>query len=520
MKFFRKWASREQVSRLYLDLAGQLPKFNKGPIRSLQRIQETNDRQAEDWQKKTKPPEGCELEFLHLRLIELFNIEEFEKLRRGLLKLFPALENQTGEGDFLESFRSRSETIEGGVWQDLGTIFRESKQRLIGGNASRTIERLPEDVRFIKLAFHQFLPSVIVIIADVYLTPEAAGRLSGIQARAYHREVRFKNLLPWKAWRGYSLTGPQILQKRAVLNWLNDLRAGVEGGLRPYLSGQFMQQTSKRGSRLPAIEVYALRGSPEPEKYLRWAIKARHWLGSYSLEYSPHSYGDKRHIFLPRDPTGIGGGRSAAHRLIVLWDELIKTVSAEGYGGDERLAVIHHTEDLLGALVPRVTILDFLRSIQRNVERLRAITFESMASRKRMGAYFRLYGRVTREAMLLERVALEFDQQKWLVEHETQRLTELIADPGREGVDKPNLQKDSLQAIQNQLDLLKKYLSHVRTFFSDFVTQQNIRGTYRLQWLVFWLSIIATLAAILGAIAGWPALKEFLKDVFGVNFES
>ncbi len=94
---------------------------------NLQHIREHQRSRSEDEFKRSRPPEGTKIEHLYFRLIEIFHIEEFDKLLEGLIRLFPGLQDDYRNKDFSSDFRNLAGTIAGGGMHRLGFIHRDLK---------------------------------------------------------------------------------------------------------------------------------------------------------------------------------------------------------------------------------------------------------------------------------------------------------------------------------------------------------------------------------------------------------
>ncbi len=509
---------RVTLSKWYLDLANKLSKSDKTFIRSLNRLRERSNESAKKANTTTEPPENSEIEFLYFRLIELFTVEDFDKLQQGVLKLFPQLSETNSYRNFTTRFSKQSETIQISSWQKLGYIYKDIEKRFIGPDIYQELPNLPNEVKFITVEVRHFLPSLIAVVFDVHLTEEASHKLNSLQRQFYFPETRFKNLIPWKSWRGYSTTRSETLQKRELLNWVKNLQSEVEKCIEPYIKGYFMPRGKRKTARLPSIEVFSLKGCPKTKRSFDvWMKKAYRWLESYAINFNFNSYRNESLFFILRNEDEFWS--TPANRLIILWERLVKTVSTDGFGDDEKSAIIHNTQEIiLEALVPCISILEFLKSIQKRIERLRKITFTKMISKKRLGSHINHYSEILQASMLLDRIALEFEQQKKLIQQQTEDLGNLTLFRFGKPQKINNLSDDFINEIEFKINLLDKYLSNLRTAFSDFVSIRNTKVTYRLQWIVFWLSVIATIATIISAIASWSAIKQFLQDVFKFNF--
>jgi hypothetical protein len=122
---------------------------------------------------------------------------------------------------------------------------------------------------------------------------------------------------------------------------------------------------------------------------------------------------------------------------------------------------------------------------------------------------------VQKEAMFLSRFAIELEDAGHWLEHEIQILRELVQ-PKTHNEDQPlNLAKALPNALKFHLDRVRKHLDLVAKLFTDYVSRRNLAVMYRLQHQVLALSVIATVAAILGVLASWTQLKGVFRFISG-----
>ena len=506
------------LSNKYLEWVEKLPEFRGGQIADLQTHRKFDREEAKKNWETTKPLAENELEFLSIRLIELFNVEDFEKLEAGLLKLFPKLLDPSRYRDFRATFQKQSEAIHGGRWNPIGYVFRSQEKRPIGMQVYTELPSLPPEVDYIKVELQHFLPSMIAVVFDVRLNDEANRQINRIQRELTFPNVRFHNILPWKLWRGHWSFPPAIVQRRKVIDWTRMLRNRVEACIKPYLRGHFLERGTGKSYELPALEIFILSGVPENKKdFGEWKDRSSAWLESYGIDLRFDFYQNESFLFVPSDSKDDEAWGRPTARLLVLTDHFLKDEKHKESKSREkdivfyRLALGH-----LRALGLLTGILEFLESIQKDVQKLRKVTVNRMTSRSRLKSHLNFYGKILQVSTLLDRAEFEYEQQKALIVDETQILTEIQFSPGTFKTTS-NLQLDTLQTIEYRINLIKRHLKYLQTSFSDYVGLQNIKSTNRLQWTVLWLSVIATVAAILSVIAGWPAIKQFLKDVFRID---
>src|SRR6266540_3227604 len=82
---------RVQLARVYLDNA-EKTRLHSDTIDTLKRIRKRQRQESADAYSKTRPPQGVEFQYLSIRLFEVFQLEDFDKLASGVKRLFPELE--------------------------------------------------------------------------------------------------------------------------------------------------------------------------------------------------------------------------------------------------------------------------------------------------------------------------------------------------------------------------------------------------------------------------------------------
>jgi hypothetical protein len=141
-----------------------LPQFRGGFVRILQDISEHHIEQAKETYERSRPPKEVKLEFLYFRLIELFNLEDFDQLRQNLFRLFPALRDDFFERfSAIEDFTTQAESIQGTGYGRLGYVLRDKSRRWLFMEVYREMPSLPADVDFIEVQYHKILPSIFLI---------------------------------------------------------------------------------------------------------------------------------------------------------------------------------------------------------------------------------------------------------------------------------------------------------------------------------------------------------------------
>ncbi len=501
------------LSSKYLDWAENLPKFNSGFIHRLQIIREHQRRESEKEYERSRPPKGVEFLFLYFRLIEIFHVEEFDNFQNGLIRLLPGLQDDFYNRNFPTEFRHFTESISGGGYKKLGFICREGKRTAFFHEPFCEMRDLPPEVDHINISIHKTLPSVIEITLDVHLTHEATKHLLQLQEKHYLSRIRFRSLFPRKM-KGYSEEYIGSIITQQILAWINNLRINVELCIRPYIKGYFMRQTTGKIPCLPAIEVYGMKGLPEGEEAIDTLRNdSRGWLNSLGFEFYRDIYGDGKSLFVWSHTNTTNN--CTAHRLVVLWESYLKTVESKHYDG-EISAIVHNTKYVLDAILLCITVIEFLRTAQRNIEKLRMAVFGSMKhrpfSRYKLNRYIKLNNVIKQESMILERTSMEFNERINRIHYEMKTVEDMKIIKKNPNVNEDkNLKDVSIEIVKFDIDRLKKSLSLVTNSFSEYLTARNMEVMYRLQLNIFWLTIVVTIATIVGLLANWASIKVFLK---------
>lgn len=513
---FRVWFGNSS-----LDWLEKAWRFNGGALAQRQRTREHQHEEADKAHEHTRLPKDIQIDYLCFRLVEIFPVEEATRLQRGLKKLLPFLESEVWHRDFSKDFSKQAKRIQAGMYWNLGRLVKES-EFLFFPSESRKMPELPEEVSFVDVWLHHLYPSVFVVTFDVYLQKDATQRLLRVHGKKYLSTLRFLRLIPWGI-QGASYAGENTSEraiKHEVLRWFEDLRKKVENCISPYVRGYFLEQGSRKSSALPAIEVVALQGTPsEPDAFEKWFRDQRRWWDSLGFGHDFFIYKSKEAMYV--DPADdYPHGRSVI-RVVPLWESYKAAVADFRLKSGDRFAVTHDIAEWLNALLPLFVILEYLESVQDNIEKLRQETFRKMKPglhlAKRMNRYIRLSDAIQRESMLLERIALEYEQDRINIERSVTRAFSELTISDTHIADKvgATLSERLLKSVDYYLDFLKKNLGFVTNSFSQYLSTRNMKVMYQLQRRMFWLTVFVVIATVITLI---PIIKPnipLLKKWFG-----
>lgn len=515
MEMNQRWLENLQnaIGNKCLDWAEKLPKFGGGTIASLQYLREHQRRISEEAYKRTRPPAGTDIEYRYCRIFEVFHSEDFEKLEAGLLKLFPSLEDQFKHRNFLADLRKDATGIAARGFRQVGVVLKQKKPGLIVHDPSTEVPELPEYVDRIGVDLYKPLPSLFVLSLKVFFTKELQSRLMRLLEKRYLSRIRFKRLIPWGTFGGgYREESPESIMCGEILSYLDSLRADVEGSLRRYIRGYFLETGSTPGAKCPAVEVYALRGMPpDAEGFEKWRRDAWGWCSALGIELFPgNAYRSETQIFVwPRSMEG----QVSPHRLLVLWEPYLGQIKTDGFTSDEG-AVLFHTEDFLNAMLDSMVLLHFLRIVEQHIASLRQLIFKTIKGKRFWRSSFRqqirLYDTLAQESLALERIHLEYEHWKPFIRRD---MSEAAGLKMLDAKTEENLLDGTLVSINHRIAFLKQHISLIDSTFSKHLTVRNMAAMYRLQRRVFWLSILVAIATLIGLASNYGKILELAKWV-------
>jgi hypothetical protein len=457
---------------------------------------EYNRADALDAQKRCRPPDGSSLEFRHFRLIELFSLEDFDRMTGGLQTVFSG-PSRYPRPDYLDEFEGRADDLYAGGWARIGTLIRSGDPFFWAGH-TRRIPDLPEEVQHIDLIAHKLLPSLIAITADVFLTDKATERIRSIQGELYLPEVTFRYWNPRRWLHGFSTRPPESIASEAVLFWIDGLRSRVEMLLLPFFKGRFLSTRDRSRSRLPAIETFCLVNVPFGSGFAPWKRSAGHWWRSLGFGVTGiNSYeGAERMLSWSEDEFKVA-------RLCVPKSVLEERSPAAG------------VVDTLNRILPAFAVRQLLDSLETEFTRLRRKMYQRVMFRVRITRIRREILNVqelSRLSLLLNRLQVEFEDAKARIAHDAKHLSDMVNSifPNRPPV---TLDAALMEGIDWKARLVQQHVKLLTQAFSEHVSVLNARAMYRFQQALFWLTLVYTILTLVTVVSNWPQLEVFWDKV-------
>lgn len=483
-------------------------------------------------------PESLRIRLLGFCLFEVFTEEDFRRLERSV-NFFPVeslMASMLKRGRRVihedESDLLRSQVPGGIIVRDRSLLTPRAFMRVLKENQfghflmpSKVIKTLPEEIFFIRVAPFQVLPSLYAISFYVHLTSQARDELLKIHTSRYSAPFVLTGLSPEEIVQASPTTFDcDVLRKREIQQWKERLRIEVEAALRPFVSGYFSTLTKK--GRLPAIDVYSLSGGPpitdamdDWKPFYDWtsSLTTLGWCDSLGVDFVfGETYLSKLAHF--QYGTDLSDGKRPISQL-VLWEEPLKeklteeaatqnffnqSGSALSVAGSD--SSMEYACKMLAAMMPGLVVVRVLQGLQMSIGQLRLLAFSRLNKRFSLRSGFRLINRITREALLLDRIAGEFKKDSFwpigffdLTIFDVRRLR-------KSGSLDEDFTTDTEKRILERTGLLKNSSTQVQKWLTESLSLQNTKAVY-------WLSVIAAFVGMVSLLSGWESLIKLASKI-------
>lgn len=349
-------------------------------------------------------------------------------------------------------------------------------------------ESLPLDVKNVSLSFHRILPSVACIIFEFQLNDSVSKALSEIQNQVYLGPVEFKKFWPLSSLhRGYAVGTGTDCAIKSINNKKDSVRTGIEAWVKKGFS--WKPQTMDAVSY---IDVYKISGNPiEPDERRNWLLEYSGWLNEYGIDANGFDT-------LEGEDFLVSGPRSSNHKYMVS-DVVAKFDSKnESEFGD-------FLEYKVRAIAVSSTIFSVIEKYRNKVEILRGHGFKNLYKRKKLTQRNQYnIQELKRTIVIISRFEHEIKQSGRWIARSISEVGELIDLFRKETV---NLGKNTIDNANYQLKQVKESAAIIDSGLTNYLSVQSIYVMYKLQKWMFILSIVVTIATIIGVLSGWNNLK-------------
>ncbi|MCX2765417.1 hypothetical protein [Pseudoalteromonas sp. B530] len=386
--------------------------------------------------------------------------------------------------------KKSEDRIHASSWHNLGYI---SKERGFFLPDTEIDENLPNAVKGVSLSFHRILPSMSCIIFEFYLNDLVSEELRRIQNKDYIGPVIFKQFWPIKHLsRGYSMgTGNQC-----AIEAISDYKDTVRELLERWIQKGFGWEP-RTIDAVSYIDVFEIKGNPKDiDERKKWILENSTWLNEYGISTRGFDAYEGENLLLSRAISN--------DQKYMLSDSIAKLDSCtESELGDL-------IEYKVRAVAISSTIFSVIEKYGRKVETLRAHGFKNLYKRKKLTKKSQSnIQELKRTIAILSRLQHELSGSKVWIAHSISEIGELKNLARDESY---NLAKNTILNSKFQLNKVKEAADIIDSGLTNYLSVQSIYVMYKLQKWMFILSIVVTIATIVGVLSGWDNLKSLLPD--------
>jgi|UPI00037D2872 hypothetical protein len=476
---------RKLLSKKYLDWAEVLPKFQGGAIHELQLIREhQRKRSSRRFQNRLKP-DNASITLNQVRLVVTFQLEDFGLVQRAVGRLFP---NSEKVNEFVKDLKKKESSIHASSWNNIGLIVKE-KGLYVG--ETQYVDELPEHINIVHISYHRILPSLACLSFSFYIEEKFSEILASKQNCDYLPPVLFKSINPFKKFpRGYSMGGGSEGAREVVRNQISTLSDQLNNWLEKITKLKGSASLTKS-----VVEYYIINGNPTDfDEVGKWFDTNRGWLGDYGIKPSQHDSYKSRNLMYCS--SSYPNNDIPVYALISFED---------GNEEDQYLNL------KLDALSVNASLFSTVDTIQNHLEKNRKSGFLQLAKfdtriLKNSGSASRL----KRLGVILNRISHEFAEGKHWIVHSLEGIEDLKPSFFNE---EQKLRNAIIENIEYRLRYLSKAFEVVDLGLTGYLEVQNIYAMYRLQKWMFVLSLVVTLATIVGVVANWDDLLKLWEKV-------
>lgn len=478
---------REILSKKILDVIETLPRFRGGVISHLQDIREHQQRRADNDLARRQASEGVDIKLRQVTTSITFEYENFTSIQVGLKKVFPKNEEIF---KFVGDLKRKENNLHALGWSNLGFVADSNKGFI---PSVKVVDEMPNNIEYISLSYYRILPSVACLVFEFKISDEFSNKLDRIQRRKHLPPLIFKRFWPLtnlhRAWsmgggKGGAFEAIEIEKdglKHELLSWISK---------RFRWNGELIQTAS-------FVDVYEINGNPTEEKQLeKWLSDNRQWLMDYGISTIDYqAYSSAEVIY------GMKGQDSVSEYLSDTLTRL-QTANDSEFG------------DFLEYKARAVSVASALRSLidryRDKLESLRESGFKSLhgAGRKvlKKGSGIQ---ELKKLVTLLSRLEHEVEQSSHWIIHSISEIGPLSSAMHNKEIDLGN---EVLEGAKYQLSQIKQSAEIIDLGLTNYLSVQNIYVMHKLQRWMFILSIVVTIATIVGVISGWNDLKDLINS--------
>jgi hypothetical protein len=468
-------------------------------LRGIQRRRIEHTRQDENLDPQ---PSGVSLEPYALRLFEVFFVERFDDLEKGLRDLFRDATRRFSTSGFLDDFRATGLSIDRTSSTLIGRVY-PPHARVLPVNPIARIN-LPDEIEYLEVHVHKGYPSIYVVVIDSVFSEIGRKRWADREAEDILVDTELAGVVPGIT-TGNSYRPLWLTKQRRFVEYTDHLRKSIERVLSPYIAGHWFlgHVGSKNDCSLPAIQIFGLSGAPRTDGEFRsWIEQNSLWWDGHAVD-PLHTYADENYMVSLRRRTEFS---NSAMSYIIARTENVSAVAHRIYEDlplDEM--VLSQSEGFIEGISTVVIIDALLQIIHDEVERVRPWVFRDLSRRK-------MLRRLIATSLQVQAIALHFDrfQLEWSNSHKWLKaaLRSLGGFSIRFRKFAANMPADVDNDFSYRFNLLKQQIRYLEDALGRYLQIKVAASNSWFQWGVLIVGALSLLAGIGSLIAAAIQLKH------------
>lgn len=477
------------ISTKILNLVETLPRFSKGMISDLQRIRELQHEWAAKSKIKRKAPEEAHMSFETLALTITFEHEDYKSLIKGLKRYFPKNERIK---DFVGTLKNTADSLHASNWNNLGYIFKENASYVFDVTIDNT---LPNNITSISLSFHRILPSVSCLILTCHLDDNISKELNKLQDNTYLGEIEFKKFWPLrKLSHRYSINRPHN-SSRSELNLRKDvLRNEIESWIKKNFKWNLKDKYV-----ISYIDIYRISGSPNDEQERKaWLNKNHSWLSDFDI--TPQSLDTLNgNNFMISKPES-SNGNSNTSIIMTRFEEIENSRNIDTF------------DFKIGSLAISEALFNTLNKHEERITSLRSSGFKNLYKRTKMTKKTQQnIQEIKRELVIISRLDQELQECSDFIAISISEIGSLTHSYDNSP---HNLANATLTNSNYILKQIRDAAHTIDTGLTNYLSTQSIYVMYKLQRWMFFLTVVVTIATLVGVSSSWENAKQIILSWF------
>jgi hypothetical protein len=482
-----KKTTRKFFSEKILAFAGALPRFQKGPIYDLQQIFEHQQRQSNKYHQEALAPDGQSIALRHITLAFLYEFENQISVNKQLKR---KLRNHLFPSTHFDDIDKLSLRLDAASWHNLGDVFRGHKAHC--ASSGITDDSLPFCVKSLHFSQMQIMPSISCLEVTVRVSDEAHRELERISQQAFMPKVLlhgiFKGFFQSNGF-GYSTLGRRGTEEKASL-YIQEVCQSVEKWLFDFFD--FKKGQLRIVAKCP---VYILDrvGDSREKDFLEYTKEHWRWLSKFGFEsHALNAYHNHRTLFSWR----VSSRHNAAFDVIFAVNE------------DEDDYFNTYLDELARGFVCLSSVQGFLEQARTNIERLRFSILMRLRNKKSVLASFSQTTLALRsELSRVRHVRAEFQHNKFWFKRSLEGIGDLECRKSKK------FDGTLVRYVDSELASLCDVAELLDKSITDQLEIENIAAMFALQRRIFWLTLVAAFAGLVGVVSVWDKIENLLEAI-------